>query len=113
MGLPYNIFDNFEEMHVKVVWEELKERFGFNIAFWKKRFSEYLTKQPRNTHELDAFLKFGVTFINPILNQTLGREAYHPTFMNLVEYILKRYPSKKERYKPTRPSTPAQGSQKV
>jgi hypothetical protein len=113
MALPYNIFDNFEEMHVRVVWEELKVRFGFNVVSWKKRFSEYLSKQPRNTHELDAFLKFGVTFLNPVINQVLCREPNHPTFMKLIEYILNRYPGKKQqqRYNPRRPATQAPGSQ--
>ncbi len=115
MGLPYNIFDNFEEMHVNVVWDELKQRFSFNLVSWKNQFSGYLSKQPRNTHELDAFLKFGIDLINPVLNQILGREGYHPTFMNMVEYILKRYPSQKAKggYKPTRPAMPTQGNHKV
>ncbi len=115
MPNAYNIFDNFEEIHVPLVWDELKDRFNFNIPGWKKLFAEYLSKQPRNTHELDAFLKFGTKFINPVLNEILCRESYHPTFMNLVEYVLKRHPSRsaKERYKPTRPATSAQGNQTV
>ena len=109
MSLPHNIIDNFQEIHVKMVWEELRDRFGFNIKDWKKKFADYLAKQQRNTHELDAFLKFGINDLNPVLNSILCRQHYHPTFMNLVEYIL----SKHRPTKPNYPSKRVPGTQKV
>lgn len=111
MALPQNIMDNFQEMHVNMVWEELQARFGFNLKDWKRKFADYLAKQQRSTHELDAFLKFGIQEINPVLNSILCRQHYHPTFMNLVEYLLKRTSpkSKKVNY----PVKPAQGIQKA
>ena len=109
MSLPHNIIDNFQEIHVKMVWEELHDRFGFNIRDWKKKFADYLAKQQRNTHELDAFLKFGISELNPVLNSILCRQHYHPTFMNLVEYILSRHRPPKPNY----PSARVQGTQKA
>jgi hypothetical protein len=109
MSLPHNIIDNFQEMHVNLVWDEIHDRFGFNIKAWKKKFGDYLSKQQRNTHELDAFLKFGISELNPVLNSILARQHYHPTFMNLVEYILSKHRAKKPNY----PSARAPGIQKV
>jgi hypothetical protein len=109
MSLPHNIIDNFQEMHVNLVWEELHDRFGFMLTEWKKKFAAYLARQQRNTHELDAFLKFGIGEINPVLNSILCRQHYHPTFMNLVEYILSRNRAKGK--KPNYPTKQVPGTQ--
>src|SRR5690349_128158 len=85
-----NIGHHFQEMHIKFVWDELQERFGFPIKAWKKAFNDYLGKQPRNSNDVESFLKFGSIFINPVLNQILLRNSLHGTFNNLVEYILKK-----------------------
>jgi len=109
MSLPHNIIDNFQEMHVALVWDEIHDRFGFNVQGWKKKFGDYLSKQQRTTHELDAFLKFGISELNPVLNLILVRQHYHPTFMNLVEYILTKHRPKKPSY----PSARVPGTQKA
>ncbi len=111
MALPHNIIDNFQEIHVKMVWEELHIRFGFNLRDWKKKFNSYLSRQQRQTHELDAFLKFGITELNPVLNSILCREHYHPTFMNLVEYVLTKHNPKRQ--KVSYPTTQAQDTRKA
>ncbi len=82
-----NVFDGLTELHIQETWDELTDRFGFDEKGWKKKFSEYLDKQP-NAHPVDAFMKFGNININPILNSILCRGESHPTFNNLVEYVI-------------------------
>jgi len=83
-----NIFDDLTEIHVQQTWDELADRFGFDEKGWKKKFNEYLGKQPAHTLPVDAFTRFGNLFINPILNSILCRGGSHPTFNNLVEYVI-------------------------
>jgi len=83
-----NIFDDLMEIHIQQTWDELTDRFGFDEKGWKKKFNEYLGKQPANTLPVDAFTRFGNLFINPILNSILCRGESHPTFNNLVEYVI-------------------------
>lgn len=80
----------FEEMHIAWMWEELHERFGFPIKEWKKKFTEYLDKQPRETTVVGAFLRFGSDNIEPILNQVLCRREGYATWNNLCDYIVKK-----------------------
>lgn len=88
--VPQLISDHFEPMHIDLVFKELKERFGFNEKGWRKKFEEYLVKQPRTTSEMDAFIKFGNTFVNPVLNEILCRNALHATFVKLLFYIVEK-----------------------
>lgn len=88
--IPQLISDHFEPMHVELVFRELQGRFGFNIPAWKKKFQDYLSRQPRNTSEMDAFIKFGNTSINPVLNEILCRNSLHPTFVKLLSYVVER-----------------------
>ena len=81
---------DFQEMHIEIVWDELRLRFGFDIKAWKKEFHEFLSTQPRNTAEPDAFIVFGNRRINPVLNGILRRNELFPTFNKLVAYILNR-----------------------
>ena len=85
---PRNVFTSLSEVHIQQTWDELTDRFGFDEKGWKKKFSEYLAKQPANTLPVDAFTRFGNLFINPMLNSILCRGESHPTFNNLVEYII-------------------------
>ena len=78
---------NFEEMHIALVWKELKERFGFNIPAWKEDFDRYYTNRPRNISTEDAFLMYGSAFINDLLNKILMRNAGYPTFNRLCRYV--------------------------
>ena len=83
--------DDLEEYHITLIWGELKERFGFDIKKWKQhKFPQFLRKQPRGVSEIDAFYRFGNDFINPLLNDILGRPPAYPTFNNLVNYIVKK-----------------------
>ena len=88
--IPQLISDNFELMHIDLVFKELSNRFGFNEPAWKKKFQEYLTKQPRTTSEMDAFIKFGNSFINPVLNEILSRNTLHSTFVKLLYYVVEK-----------------------
>jgi len=85
---PRNVFTNLSELHIQQTWDELTDRFGFEEKGWKKKFSEYLDQQPPRTLPVEAFMKFGNLFINPLLNSILCRGENHPTFNNLVEYII-------------------------
>lgn len=85
-----SIVHDFQEMHISVIWDELRLRFGFDLRAWKKEFADYLASQPRQTATTDAFLSFGNHRINPVLNSILRRNELFPTFNKLVEYILSR-----------------------
>jgi hypothetical protein len=81
----------FSEMHINLTWDELHTRFGFDLKTWKKKFSDYLMKQPRETDLVSAFLRFGNDRLNPLLNEILGRSTGFPTFNRLTTYVAKKY----------------------
>jgi hypothetical protein len=89
--IPQAITDHFDLMHIERVFGELHDRFGFNRKEWEKKFKSFLAQQPRNTSELDAFIKFGNRFINPVLNEILCRNTLHATFPQLVLYIVEKH----------------------
>lgn len=97
---------NFQEMHIDIVWDELRLRFGFDVSAWKKEFREFLASQPRNTAEPDAFIVFGNRRINPVLNSILRRNELFPTFNKLVAYILTRGSNKNHVLSQTKPRDP-------
>lgn len=88
--VPQLITDYFESMHLEIMFNELHDRFGFNKGEWKKKFNEFLSQQPRNTSELDAFIKFGNRFINPVLNEILCRNSLHTTFVKMLLYVIEK-----------------------
>ena len=81
---------DFELAHIRKVWDELQERFGFNTELWKKKFNEYLKKQPRTVSEIEAFIYFGNKFINPVINEILCRQGQFPSFNRLLEYVINK-----------------------
>ena len=89
-GLPGRIGDEFDTQHMEMVWEELRTRFGFNVAAWKRMFRNEFSRQPRNVTEIEFFLIFGNRNINDLLNRLLCRRLRHPTFNGLVFYIIER-----------------------
>jgi len=79
----------FQTHHIEKTWDYLEKKFSFNKKKWRERFEDYRKKRPRYAEdEAGAFLKFGNTFINPLLNEILGRQVIHPTFENLTQFIL-------------------------
>jgi len=78
----------FMEYHISRIWNELHDRFGFDIKKWKARFEDYHKKHPRMDSKLSAFNHFGYDEINPVLNKILCRNNMHPTFNNLVQYVI-------------------------
>jgi hypothetical protein len=97
--IPQVLTDHFDLMHIDIVFNELKFRFGFNKKEWEKKFKAYLLQQPRNTSELDAFIKFGNRFVNPVLNEILCRNTAHSTFTHLLLYIVEKNSVPKKKYK--------------
>lgn len=89
--LSENTKARFSEMHINLTWNELNERFGFELKSWKKQFHEYMAKHPQHKDMVSGFYRFGNDTINPVLNQILGRSSGFPTFNRLVEYITKKY----------------------
>ena len=79
----------FMEYHIDQVWWELRDRFGFDIKKWKTRFGLYMQNHSRYESKVSAFNNFGFDEINPVLNKILCRNDLHPTFNNLVRYIIK------------------------
>jgi hypothetical protein len=82
--------NEFMEYHITKVWNELHDRFGFDIKKWKEKFNAYLQKHPRDVSEMSVFYRFGHDEINPVLNKILCRNQLFPTFNNLVEYVVKK-----------------------
>ena len=99
----HSILRDFQDMHIDLVWDELRLRFGFDLKRWKIEFQDYLATQPRNTADTDAFIRFGNHRINPVINQILRRNELFPTFNKLVEYILSRPASASGKQDPHQP----------
>ena len=87
--LPREVESEFTEYHINLVWNELRDRFGFDIKKWKAKFAAYVQKHPRYDSVLSAFNHFGFDEINPVLNKILCRNDLFPTFNNLVKYVVK------------------------
>lgn len=90
-GYTSTRIQDFQEQHIHHTWEELHNRFGFDLKTWKKKFNDYLMKQPRETDLVSAFFRFGNDRINPILNEILGRSSGFPTFQRFTEYIQSKH----------------------
>jgi hypothetical protein len=71
------------------IWSFLSEKFSFNARGWKDDFKKYLAGQSREISERQAFVEFGLKKIQPILNGILKRSEYHPTWINLMRWIVK------------------------
>jgi len=85
---------DFNEYHMEYFWKFLNQKFGFNTKEWEARYFRYHLEQRdggRQMRHLDTFYRFGIKFIQPILNQILCRRELHPTFHNLCNYIAKKY----------------------
>ena len=88
--LPHDIEDELSSLHIEKVWELLEEKFCFNVKVWKKEFNDF-QKQTSSTEYREAFVRFGHEHINPILNLILRRKEYHPTWLNILTYIVKKH----------------------
>ncbi len=87
--LPRDVENSFEEVHIQKIWTVLEDKFSFNVKGWKEEFNKYLTTQSRDISERQAFVEFGLRRIQPILNGILKRTDYHPTWINLMRYVVK------------------------
>ena len=87
--------ERLDEAHIKEIWAELNDRFGFNLKEWKKKFDQFVIKQTRETSVMSCFYRFGHDHINPVLNDILCRQRLYPTFTNLVKFVIS-----KSSYKP-------------
>ena len=82
------IRDVFEVTDIDKVWNELEQRFHFNVKAWKKEFEVVATNSARFKDLQEVFLEYGKMNIEPLLNAILKRHR-HPTWINLVTYVLK------------------------
>ncbi len=87
--LPRDVENSFEEVHIQKIWNVLEEKFSFNIKGWKEDFNKYLLNQSREISERQAFIEFGLKKIQPLLNGILKRTDYHPTWINLMRWVVK------------------------
>src|SRR5690242_18328739 len=78
----------FEVGDIDKVWNELERRFHFNIKAWKKEFEVVASNSERFKDLQEVFLEYGKINIEPLLNTILKRHR-HPTWINLVSYVLK------------------------
>ena len=80
----------FEESDIEKVFILLKERFGFSLEGWQRRFKDYFLRHaPSNGSKVKYFIKFGNLHINPILNEILCRPEKYLTFNKILEFIVK------------------------
>jgi hypothetical protein len=82
-----------EETHVKLIWNYLHEKFGFDLKGWKAKFEEFrreprVLKSGHDNLEVSHFFLFGNKHIEPVLNQILCRKEGHATFNNLVYFVV-------------------------
>jgi hypothetical protein len=89
--LSRDVETQLSSVHMGRVWDILQEKFCFNVKAWKKEFYEFVQKQPGNASESQAFVEFGVKNIQPVLNAVLKRNAYHPTWKNMIDYVVRKY----------------------
>jgi hypothetical protein len=87
--LPRDVENGFEEVHIDKIWNVLEEKFSFNVKGWKDHFNKYLASQSREISERQAFVEFGLKKIQPLLNGILSRTEYHPTWINLMRWVVK------------------------
>jgi hypothetical protein len=99
-----SLWDDFQASHIDAVFEILHTRFGFpmrrgrNVRHtWKEKWKEYYNKQPHSVSELSAFMEFGDTYINRILNAILLRPDHYSTFPKIVEHVILTSQSRKDR----------------
>ena len=86
--MPQLILDDYRKEHIDLLLTELKQCHGFNEKAWREKFMQFKTGQPRGTGELDAFIKFGNGFINPVLNNIQGHDHHQPLFVKLLMNII-------------------------
>ena len=86
----------FEVEDIDKVWTELGKRFHFNIKGWKNEFEMMSTNHDRLKDIQEVFLEYGKMKIEPLLNTILKRHR-HPTWINLVTYVLKDKIEKRKR----------------
>jgi len=68
--------DDFEEGHMALVWDELKDRFGVNTVEWKKKFEKEFMQQPHHVNKIPFFRQFMFENFNHILNHILCRYSH-------------------------------------
>lgn len=76
------------EHHITLVWSLLREKFGFDVKEWKRKFLKFHEEQKNGTTITDSFYRFGNKFIEPVLNAILCRRELHPTFNKVVEHVM-------------------------
>jgi hypothetical protein len=89
VGLPRDVENSFEEVHIQKIWNVLEEKFSFNVKAWKEDFNKYMISQSREISTRQGFIEFGLKKIQPILNGILKRTDYHPTWINLMRWVVK------------------------
>jgi len=89
--MPRDVEDELSTVHIEKTWELLEEKFCFNIKIWKQEYKQYYQKQPHSVSEREAFVEYGAQFINPLLNMILKRQSHHPTWGNMLIYVVKKY----------------------
>ncbi len=99
-----SLWDDFEPAHIDSVFEILNTRFGFPLRTgkncpqtWRERWKIYYAQQPHSVNELSAFMEFGDTYINRLLNAILLRPDHYSTFPRIVEYVILNSQSRKEK----------------
>jgi hypothetical protein len=83
-----NIEEVFEEADIIKVWEYLADKFGFNTKLWEEDFKKYTANIPGKSIR-KTFIDYGLKKIQPLLNSILMRKQYHPTWNNMLCWLLK------------------------
>jgi hypothetical protein len=81
----------FTEAHIPYVWDELHDRFGFNVKAWQKLYKAELAQAGFREDIRAVFFRFGMKHINPVLNSILCRGATHNTWDPFVSFVVKKH----------------------
>lgn len=86
-GIDIEIQIAFKSEYLKLLLPHL-EKVGISNSVIDKMISDHIESGEKETFEW-WILDYGQKILNPIVNKKLSRSQGHPTFNNMLHYVLK------------------------
>jgi hypothetical protein len=87
--IPKDVREVFDETDIDKVWAYLRETFHLNVSRWQRVFEQEYRQSSRNMTKMEVFVRFGQRHWLKAFNIILAREELHPTWIDLLRYIVK------------------------
>lgn len=87
--IPKDVREVFDETDIDKVWTYLKDTFHLNVSRWKQAFEREYRQSSRSMSKMEVFVRFGQKHWLKAFNVILAREELHPTWIDLLRYIVK------------------------